>query len=448
MTLTELSSILRECGVVGAGGAGFPSYAKLNEKADTVILNCAECEPLLKLHRQVMAKYAHEILRALHEVACAVGADNMIVAIKPTYHTAISAIEAELPSYDDKHARIGFLPSTFPAGDEVIVVYETTGRIVPPGKLPIAAGCIVYNVETMLNAYYAIKERRPVTHKYCTVTGAVKHPVTLRLPIGMKVSEVLSLAGGATIPDYAIVDGGPMMGKLTTENDVVTKTSNAYIVLPTSHYVVQKKKVHSPVAVNRAKSVCCHCNMCTSLCSRHLLGYPIDPSKFMTALSAGATGDIKPYINTFFCSGCGLCEMYSCFQDLNARSLIAVFKGGIRKGGVKMPPAEAAPVDPLRREKMVAHTRLTARLNLTQYNQEALLDERVIEPDILTITLSQHIGAPAVPCVKEGDRVTAGQEIAGIPDDALGVPIHSPLAGSVIGVSDKAIRIKKGENKR
>ena len=89
MKLTELSKILRDCGVVGAGGAGFPSYAKLNEKADTIILNCAECEPLLKLHRQVMADYAYEILSAMHEVAVAVGAENMIVAIKPNYKKVI-----------------------------------------------------------------------------------------------------------------------------------------------------------------------------------------------------------------------------------------------------------------------------------------------------------------------------------------------------------------------
>ncbi len=441
MKLTELSTILRECGVVGAGGAGFPSYAKLNEKADTIILNCAECEPLLKLHRQVMAEYAHEILCAMHEIAVAVGAENMIVAIKPNYKKAIAAIEEELLQFQDKNARIGLLPPVYPSGDEVVTIYEVTGRVVPAGKLPIEVGCIVYNVETMLNAYYAITENRPVTHKYCTVTGAVKEPVTLKLPLGMKVSEAIKAAGGATIEDYEIVSGGPMTGKLCTENDVVTKTSNAYIVLPPSHYVVQKKKANTQVSVNRAMSACCHCGMCTSLCSRHMLGYPIDPSKFMTALSAGATGNIEPYVNTFFCSACGLCEMYSCFQNLNAQTLISVFKGGMRKGGVAMPQVETAPVDPNRSHKLVSHTRLTARLGLTQYNKEAPLTETEIKPKEIKIMLSQHIGAPCEATVKKGDTVTSGQTVGKIAEGKLGVNVHTPYAGIVKEVNDRYVKV-------
>ncbi len=441
MKLTELSIIFRECGVVGAGGAGFPSYAKLNEKADTIILNCAECEPLLKLHRQVMAEYAYEILFAMHEVAVATGADNMIVAIKPNYKQAISAIEEVIGEFSDKNAKIGLLPPVYPSGDEVVTIYEVTGRVVPAGKLPIEVGCIVYNVETMLNAYYAIKENKPVTHKYCTVTGAVKNPVTLKLPLGMKVKEVLELAGGVTIPEYEIVSGGPMTGKLCSENDVVTKTSNAYIVLPPSHYVVQKKKANTQVSVNRAMSACCHCGMCTALCSRHMLGYPIDPTKFMNALSAGATGNVEPYLNTFFCSACGLCEMYSCFQNLNAQTLISVFKGGMRKGGVQMPHVEMAPVDPLRSQKLVSHARLTARLGLTQYNKDAPLIENDVQLKQVKIMLSQHIGAPAEAVVQKGDTVKVGQVIGKAADGKLGVNIHSSVEGTVKEVTDKYVKV-------
>ncbi len=441
MNITELSKIMKDAGIVGAGGAGFPSFAKLNEKADTIILNCAECEPLLKLHRQVMAKYANEILFALHEVAVAVGANDIIIAIKPNYKKAIQAINEALPSYSDKNARIGLLPPVYPSGDEVITIYETTGRVVPPGKLPIEVGCIVYNVETMLNTYYAITENRPVTHKYCTVTGAVKNPITLRLPLGMTVAEAIEKAGGTTIDDYEIVSGGPMTGRICSEYDVITKTSNAFIVLPPNHYVIQRKKIKAQVAINRSMSACCHCGMCTSLCSRHLLGYPIDPSKFMTALSAGATGNVTPYLNTFFCSACGLCEMYSCFQGMSAQTLISACKGGLRQNGVAMPQAELKPVDPIRDQKLVSHKRLTARLGLTQYNNDAPLDETEQMPKSIKIMLSQHIGAPAEPIVSIGDKVEKDQAVAKPVDGKLGVYIHTPFAGKVQEVTDKFIRV-------
>ena len=169
MNINELGRIMRENGIVGAGGAGFPSYAKLNEKADTIILNCAECEPLLKLHRQVLEKYAFEIMTALTAVKEATQAERVIIAVKPAYKGAVDAVNANLGSFKD--ITIGYLPEVYPAGDEVITIYETTGRVVAPGAIPISVGCIVYNVETMLNLYFAMTADKPVTSKYITIAG-------------------------------------------------------------------------------------------------------------------------------------------------------------------------------------------------------------------------------------------------------------------------------------
>ena len=108
MEFNQLSEIMRKAGVVGAGGAGFPSYAKLNMAADTIILNCAECEPLLKLHRQVLARYAKEIMMTLQEIADTVEADSVIIAVKPAYKEAVNAVKAHLNEY--KKVRIGYLP--------------------------------------------------------------------------------------------------------------------------------------------------------------------------------------------------------------------------------------------------------------------------------------------------------------------------------------------------
>ncbi len=172
----EFQKRLREGGVVGAGGAGFPSYAKLNKNADTILLNCAECEPLLQPHRRLITVHADEIIAGLHMVVQVTGAKQAVIGVKGTYKEAIAAIRKEVDKYPEIH--IHYLQEVYPMGDEVVLIYECTGRVVRPGGLPIEQGCIVYNVETMYNIYRAVVERKPVTFKYLTVIGEVTHPVT------------------------------------------------------------------------------------------------------------------------------------------------------------------------------------------------------------------------------------------------------------------------------
>ncbi|MBQ1962163.1 MAG: SLBB domain-containing protein [Clostridia bacterium] len=441
MNINELKGVLQNAGVVGAGGAGFPSYAKLNEAADTIILNCAECEPLLKLHRQVMQHYAREIMTALTVVAEAVGAKQVIIAIKPSYKKAVEAVKAQLEDFN--MISIGYLPEVYPAGDEVVTIYETTGRVVPPGKLPISVGVTVYNVETMLNAYYALTEGKGVTHKYITVTGEVKEPVTLYVPLGITVGEVIKLAGGTTIEEYTLINGGPMTGNIVTEYDVITKTSNAILVMPNDQYIVMKRKSDPKISLKRAMSACCQCRMCTDLCPRNLLGHPIEPNKFMRSASSSVTSDVEPYLGTYFCCACGLCEMYSCFQNLSPKSLMAVVKDELRKGGIPVPAAPEAPVKEERSGRYVLKSRLTARLGLTKYNFPALLDEREYAPKSVKLLLSQHIGAPSIPAVKKGDTVKCGDVIASPKAGALGVAIHSSIDGKVKEITDKYITITR-----
>ncbi len=437
MKLNEVKTLLQNSGVVGAGGAGFPSYAKLSDKADTVILNCAECEPLLKLHRQVLKFHAREILTALDTVRQAVGAERAIIAIKPSAKHTIAACEACIK--DLNKISIGLLPEVYPAGDEVIAIYEVTGRIVQPGQLPISVGVTVFNVETMLNAYRALTEGKNVTHKYITVTGAVKEPVTLRVPLGVTFREVIDYAGGPTIGNYELLCGGPMTGVLTTESDVVTKTSNAIIVLPADHPVIQKKHANPAISYKRAMSACCQCRMCTDLCPRNLLGHPIEPNRFMRSLTSGVTKDTAAYTGAFFCSSCGLCEMYSCFQNLSPRTLLSAMKGELRKNGVKPPQVEADAVKRVRDGRRISKNRLIARLGLAEYNSQAFLDEREIVPKTVRLLLSQHIGAPAVATVKAGQQVSAGERIADPAEGALSVAIHTPISGTVKEVTDKYI---------
>ena len=249
MKIEDLKSLLRENGIVGAGGAGFPTYAKLDKRADTLILNCAECEPLLRLHRQVLKMFTHEILSTLSLIAKTVEADNVYVGVKGSYKRTVEAINAELESFPN--IKVCKLPEVYPAGDEVVLTYEATGRVVPAGEIPLSVGVTVLNVETVYNIYRAM-QNLPVTHKYVTVTGEVASPVTVYAPIGTSVRDLIKFAGGVTAENTAIILGGPMMGNLGSEADVVTKTTNAVLVLPENLPLVQKKLSKTAIDMKRA----------------------------------------------------------------------------------------------------------------------------------------------------------------------------------------------------
>ena len=441
MDFESLSAIMKRAGICGAGGAGFPSYAKLNKAADTIILNCAECEPLLKLHRQVLALHTGEIFDALAAVKEAVGASRVIIAVKPMYKQAVAACQALIGKYDG--FEIGLLPEIYPAGDEVVTIYETTGRVVGPGKLPITVGVTVFNVETMFNLARAMKDGAPVTYKYVTVCGEVASPATFKAPLGMTYGELIALAGGATVENPVLIAGGPMTGMIAKSSDVVTKTSNAVLVMPRHAYIVDKRLTPLSIDMKRAMSVCCNCHMCTDLCSRHLLGHPIDPQRFMQAATAGATGDVKAYLNTFSCSACGLCELYACGQNLNPRTMIAAVKSDLRKNGIK-PPEDMVlkDVNPQRPYRMVPVERLRTRLGLDKYDVDAPLSEELIPAKAVKEKLSQHIGAPAKACVSVGDEVKAGDVIGEPVENALSLPVHASIDGKVVEVTDAFVRIE------
>lgn len=170
----NLIDIIAKSGIVGAGGAGFPTHVKMNAKAEYVIINGAECEPLLRVDQQLMAVETKKILDALKLCMEAVGADKGVIALKGHYEAAINSFNQLLGEYEG--ISLHLLPNFYPAGDEQITVYEVTGRIVPEGGIPLQCGVIVSNVETMLNIYNAYFEDKPVTDSYVTFAGEVNEP--------------------------------------------------------------------------------------------------------------------------------------------------------------------------------------------------------------------------------------------------------------------------------
>lgn len=442
MDIVSLQKKARDCGIVGAGGAGFPAYAKMTDKADTVILNCVECEPLLKLHRQLLAEHAEEIVLMLDEVRQTLSAREAVIGIKSEYTATIHALEGVLKDYPE--VRMEQVRPAYPMGDEVVLIYEATGRVVRPGGLPIEQNVVVYNVETMYNLYRSVHMDEPVTSKVVSIVGEIDTPSTIRIPIGTSVKDAVHMAGNVTAEDPVYLMGGPMMGRLGDENTPVTKTTNAIIILNRSHELIMKMDKNLDVERRRASSACCQCRTCTDLCSRHALGHPIEPHRIMRAVANQDVSDLSVFVNSAFCSGCGICEKYACPQGLSPKSIIQEFKAGLRSAGIAAGKPDASPVANDREYRKVPVHRLASKLGLTKYDVPAPFDDEVKKVNAVKIPLSQHIGAPAKAVVKKGERVASGQMIAE-PAEGLSAGIHASISGTVSEVSERYIEIRSGD---
>lgn len=436
-------SRLADAGVVGAGGAGFPTHIKLNAKADVVLINGAECEPLLRVDQQLMQQYPDQLLEALELAMAQVGAAEGIVALKSHYRGAVEALTEALPRH--KGIRLHQMGSFYPAGDEQVLVYEATGRIIPEGGIPLNVGAVVINVETALNLREALLNGTPVIRKYVTVTGAVRAPKTICVPLGVSVRETLELAGGTTVERYAILNGGPMMGSVVPPESTVTKTTKGLIVLPEDHPLLTSLRRPLERSLREAATACMQCSICSATCPRGLLGHRIEPHKLMRVAAYGKTCDVGTGLpNAFLCCGCRLCE-YACVMGLQPWKLNQYFKAELTKNGVKSPlhdqPEQA---DPFRSYKRYPTEKLIRQLGLSRYDVSAPLEEQPYKPRQVHLSLRQGAGGPAVPVIQQGAAVTAGTLLANVESGKLGSCLHASIDGVVTQITPQEIVLTAG----
>lgn len=438
MSSTLLEAV-KAAGVVGAGGAGFPTWMKLKSTPETIIVNGAECEPLLRVDQLLMARYAKELTYALSAIIEATGAKTGIFGLKKKYSQAIAQLESSLKEYPN--LQICCLDDIYPAGDEQVLVYTVTGKHIQPGQIPLSVGAVVINVETLLNVYMAL-QNKPVTHKYVTVAGAVRKPCTVKVPMGMAISELLKIAGGVVDDNFVLINGGPCMGKQTSLNEVVTKTTKGILALPADHNVIIGQQRTFSLNLKRAMSVCSQCQRCTELCPRHLLGHPVRPHMAMR-MAAYDKPDAKAVKEAMLCCECGACDLYACSFDLSPRQINRLLKQEIHKAGMKI-SWDALQCEPSseRSYRLIPIKRLINRMDLHDYDVPAPWYEGPLNVTEVRLSLQQHIGAPAKPIVKVGDQISAGQVIAEVPAAALGANLHASIDGVVQAV-DREITICK-----
>ena len=435
-----LSDKLLKAGVVGAGGAGFPTHVKADSTVEFVLANGAECEPLIHKDVELMKKYPNEIVEGMKMMLQVTNAKKGYFGIKSKNTEAVEVISDQL---NGTNISFTFLGDFYPSGDEYELVYEATKKLIPPGGIPLDIGCVVNNVESLFNIYKATNDI-PVTDKFLTIAGEINNPMTFWAPIGTSFRDLIEHAGGSTIDEYAIFVGGLMMGELTFDTErVVTKTTAGIILLPKDHYMVSRMD-RSPADMNRiGKSACDQCNYCTELCPRYLLGYDVQPHKVMRTLEFTTTG--KEVWNQFadLCCECGICSLYACPEDLYPREACQQSKVEMRSNNIKFEQVKPLKVHPIKEGRKIPLKQLRKKLNVDQYDTPTPFMESSPQPEIVKILLKQHVGKSAVQKVSVGDKVKKGDTIGEISEGDLGVNVHSSIDGTVTFANSDYIEIKR-----
>lgn len=443
MTFEELQQLVFDAGIVGAGGAGFPTHKKLSKDIKQIVVNAAECEPLMAVDHHILKKHFRALVDTLKDLAEILGAEEVLIGIKGKN---IPLLDPEIcREIEGTKIKIREIPDIYPAGDEVVLVYETTGKIIPEGSIPVSVGVMVINAETVYNIHNAILRGQKVTRKYVLIGGAVPQDIIVRVPVGMKIDELFD-ACGYSLDGMAVINGGPMMGKLVDpKTDVVTKTTKGLLVLPETHQVVQRRRMPMSMTLKRASAACCNCHMCSDMCPRYLLGYNLRVDKTLRAASHGEVSDANSFTQSALCCGCGICTVVGCQQMLNPQAISMAVKGELSKQGFRR-TNNAAPTE-VRKERagrLVPSEVLIDKLGIRRYVKEQVFrDDDNFAPKRVYIPLSQHVGKPASPTVNVGDKVKAGDVIAVTDKNALGTTMHASIAGTVAEITGKCIVIER-----
>ena len=310
LTPDEIVEIVKEAGIVGMGGAGFPTSVKLKpaKPVDTILLNGCECEPLLTADHRVLLKFADDVIYGLKAIIKAVGAEKGVIVIEDNKPDAIQLMNEKTADLDN--IEVVAAKTKYPQGAEKMLIKRVTGRKVPSGGLPADVGCIVSNISTTKAIADAILTGMPLIERVVTVTGErVKNPGNFIVKIGTNTKDLIDYCGGIIGEDVTIKAGGPMMGFLLTDTNVpIMKGSNGIIAVDTDHTVEQP---------------CIKCGRCMDVCPMELS--PLYFAKFADEENWQGMKDK----NVMDCIECRCCE-YICSSKIPLVTKIKAGKNAVR----------------------------------------------------------------------------------------------------------------------
>lgn len=310
LTPEQISNLVKEAGIVGMGGATFPTHVKISSglgKVDTVIVNASECEPYITSDHRILLEHPEEVLGGVKLLARIFGVDRVHIAIEANKANAAELLKLKIDE-EKAPAVVEVLRTRYPQGAEKQLCQSITGRQVPPGALPAAIGCAVFNIVTTMAIYHAIYRGKPVTHRVVTVSGSgVNEPRNLLCPIGTPISDLLDACGGVKKSTFKILMGGPMMGHSQFDMSApIGKGTNAILAFCEK----EERTVEHPA--------CIRCGKCISVCPMHLqpvFMYQYEQAGMLPALEEAHVLD---------CIECGACT-YICPGRLH---LVQAFRAG------------------------------------------------------------------------------------------------------------------------
>lgn len=314
----DLAKAARECGLVGLGGAGFPTHVKLaikeGTKIDTLIVNGAECEPYITADYRECMENSHVLMECIYLLKEKLGLERVIIGVESNKPEAIKILRQIAADKRDENdtVKVMKLPARYPQGAEKIIIHTTTGRVLPLGKLPSDIGCIVMNITSLGALYKFITTGMPLTSKRITFDGtAAINPQNIIAPIGTAISDIIEFAGGVTEDADKIILGGPMMGNsILSDTHVIDKRTNAVLVM-------KEEKV-------QPSTPCIRCGRCADACTMNLY-----PAQVETANRMGNTAAYAS-LNVNYCMECGSCS-FVCPAKRPLTQIMRVAKAELRR---------------------------------------------------------------------------------------------------------------------
>jgi Na+-translocating ferredoxin:NAD+ oxidoreductase RnfC subunit len=479
--LAELAAKVFAAGVVGAGGAGFPTHKKLTSRVRLLVVNGAECEPLLASDKFAMRCFADEIVAGLGAVRAALGFPRTVIGVKAKRSEEIAALRAALgragsggPGRADSAPRpaseveICELDNYYPVGDEQVLVHQITGETVPPGGLPLDLGVLVMNVTTLRDVHGAV-DGRPVTRRLITVTGEVAQPCVVDAPIGTTAADLIAAAGGPATERWAMIRGGPMMGRHHPAGAAGSlgfgKADSGLVVLSADHPLVQSAATPIEAVLEQA-SACVQCARCTDFCPRFLTGHRVRPHRVMKAVAAGALAEadgrtgsasgvpaatgakpagkvaIRDLADALLCSECGLCELFACPAGLSPRRVNAHVKAVLRAHGDAEPVKTVKSFQVAERPgRLVGQDQIIERLGLAGFEADS---ERLVrlDPTRVVMPLRHGVGRPAQAVLTVGEPVKVGDVIGRVDMAETGALTHASIDGVATAVETDHVVIE------